>query len=87
MVKSESTEVEAEPADLFRGGWRPFIGWVCGLGFLIQVAFVPVVVGVSNIIGNPVSLPPLDTSVLITMLGAATGMGVMRTTEKLKGVK
>lgn len=81
------TAAEPESADFFRGGWRPFIGWVCGFGFLAQVVFAPVVVGISSIIGKPIVFPPLDVSVLLTMLGAATGMGVMRTTEKLKGIK
>lgn len=86
LAQTEINKVEAS-TDMFRGGWRPFIGWVCGFGFLAQVVFAPVVVGVSSIIGKPIVFPPLDVSVLLTMLGAATGMGVMRTTEKLKGIK
>ena len=28
----EVNKAEAETGSLFIGGWRPFVGWICGLG-------------------------------------------------------
>ena len=34
-------KIEAGSEDNFRAGWRPFIGWVCGMGFATQFFFGP----------------------------------------------
>ena len=30
-------KAEAESGSLFIGGWRPFVGWVCGIGLMYNV--------------------------------------------------
>ncbi len=32
MGQLEINKAEASSGSLFKGGWRPFIGWVCGFG-------------------------------------------------------
>ena len=31
----EINKAEAASGSIFKGGWRPFIGWVCGVALLI----------------------------------------------------
>ena len=83
----EVNKIEAESSDLFKSGWRPFIGWVCGMGLLTQFLLAPILTWVSMLMNHPITFPPLDTSVLMTLLFGMLGLGTLRTTEKLKGVK
>ena len=79
---------KAEAAtDKFRGGWRPFIGWVCGIGVAIQFVVSPLFTWFSMLIGVPIIFPVLDSSVLMTLLFGMLGLGTLRTTEKLKDIK
>ena len=73
--------------DKFRGGWRPFIGWVCGIGVAIQFIVSPLFTWFSILIGVPIIFPVLDSSVLMTLLFGMLGLGTLRTTEKLKDIK
>lgn len=73
--------------DKFRGGWRPFIGWVCGIGVAIQFVISPLLTWFSMVIGVPIIFPVLDSSVLMTLLFGMLGLGTLRTTEKLKDIK
>ena len=37
-------KAEAESSSAYKGGWRPFIGWVCGLAFGYVYLFQPFLV-------------------------------------------
>lgn len=79
-------KAEAESNDKFASRWRPAAGWlgVCGLAYTVVV--YPLLVWASLNFGwkQP---PPLDVSVLTTMLMGMLGLGGMRTYEKVQGVK
>lgn len=73
--------------DVFRGGWRPFSGWVCGAGlaysFLVQ-PLLPWLVGV--VLGKQLpALPGIDVDTLLVLLAGLLGLGSMRSFERLKG--
>lgn len=80
----EINKVEAASPDLFRGGWRPFIGWICGAGLLYQFLLRPLLGWLSSINGWPVP-PPLEMDTLLTLLLGMLGLGAYRTAEKIKG--
>lgn len=82
----EVNKVEAG-ADLFRGGWRPFVGWVCAIGLAVQFVLSPILTWVSLLFGFGVQFPVLDMSVLLTLLFGMLGLGTLRTKEKLNGIK
>lgn len=71
---------EAKNPRLFIGGWRPYVGWVCGTGLLYSVLIQPILVACG------VAAPIPDVSVLMNMLFALLGVAGMRTYERLKGV-
>lgn len=83
----EVNKVEAGAPDLFRGGWRPFVGWVCGFAVAYQFLARPILTWLSPYILGIASAPPaLDMADLIFLLGGMLGLGTLRTIEKKGGV-
>jgi hypothetical protein len=76
----EVNKVEAAHKSLFVSGWRPAIGWICGLSLLYSTILSP-------ILGIWFTVPPVDSSLLTTVLMGMLGLGAMRTVEKTKGVQ
>ena len=78
-------QTEAANPNLFVSGWRPFVGWVCGLGlayaFLVKPIASPLIQKWSG-----VPMEALDVGTLLTLLFGMLGLGGMRTVEKLSGV-
>jgi hypothetical protein len=82
----EINKIEAASSNLFVSGWRPFIGWVCGLALTYQFLIRPIVGAILQTTTHPVVFPTLEMGTLMTLLGTMLGFGAMRTTEKLQGV-
>ncbi len=76
---------EAASPHMFVAGWRPFVGWCCGLGFLWAAIGQSVFAYIAVIKGWPAP-PAIDTEVLMYVLGGMLGLGTLRTVEKSKGV-
>lgn len=85
-AQAEINQVEASSASLFVSGWRPFVGWVCGLGLAMQFLVAPMVSFLASMMGRQLAVPALDMSTLLTLLFGMLGLGGMRTFEKMKGV-
>lgn len=79
-------QVEAGSASLFVSGWRPFIGWVCGLACAWNWVFLPLAVALAKIFHNPIELAPADLHEMTPILIGMLGLGGMRMVEKLNGV-
>ena len=77
---------EAKHSSIFVAGWRPFIGWTCGLAFAYHFIGQPVVLFVAALNGVIVTLPSFDMSSLLYVLGGMLGLGGFRSYEKLKKV-
>jgi hypothetical protein len=75
----EVNKAEAQTGSLFIGGWRPFVGWICGLGLLYNVI-------IAQILGIWFTVPEVDASLLTPVLMGMLGMGAMRSYEKKSGV-
>ncbi len=81
----EINKAEAESPDFFRGGWRPFIGWVCGLGLFYQFLLRPILTFILMVSETKVqTLPALELETLMTLLFGILGLGAYRTLEKIK---
>lgn len=76
---------EAQHASIWVAGWRPFVGWVSGLGFAYAAIFHYIFAWVATIKGWPAP-PPVDTDILLFVLGGMLGLGTLRTYEKKTGV-
>ena len=75
---------EAASPHLFVAGWRPFVGWCCGAGFLWATIAQPMVAWVAVARGWPAP-PAIDTEVLLYVLGGMLGIVTLRSFEKTKG--
>lgn len=84
-------EVEAANPNLFVSGWRPFIGWTCGIALFLY--YVPLfVMGISVWVwsciktGAIVPRPDLGVVEVLGLVTSLLGMGAIRMMEKIKGV-
>jgi hypothetical protein len=77
---------EAKSPNLFIAGWRPFVGWVCGIGVAVQFLIRPLAVWISAIFGLGWTLPELGLDQLIPLLVSMLGLSGYRTYEKKIGV-
>ena len=76
-------EVEAGHPSVFVSGWRPAIGWVCGLACAWNWIGLPVVKMGLAIYGKPLDLAPADLTEMLPILMGMLGLGGLRTIEKL----
>jgi hypothetical protein len=87
MAQIDVNKAEAASNSIFKGGWRPFIGWVCGIAFAYHFVLQPVMIFVMTYLGHPIpDLPEFDMASLMTVLGGLLGLGGLRTFEKYKGI-
>jgi len=85
VAQNETNKAEAASSSLFVAGWRPFIGWVCGLGLAYQFLLWPFLTWFARIMG--VEPPPvLDGNSLMSLLTGMLGLSASRSYEKLNGV-
>ena len=82
LVQNKINQVQAAHRSLFVAGARPFLMWVCGLGFLFAFVINPILQWLWPEIGTPQL--PLDVMMELTL--AMLGLAGLRTVEKLKGV-
>lgn len=83
-AQSVTNTTEAASGNFFVAGWRPFVGWACGIGFVYGVIVQPVLNGVLHFVG--LGIPPVDVSALVAILTGMLGLGGLRTYEKVKDV-
>lgn len=81
----EVNKIEAAAPDLFRGGWRPFIGWTCGGGLFYQIIVRPIFGWVATNAWGWTEPPSLEMDTLLTLLFSMLGLGAYRTYERVKG--
>ena len=86
LAQSERSKCGAAQRTIFVAGWRPFIGWVCGMAllyvFMLRDLLAWGIAASGASIPNP---PELATEGLFTVLLALLGLGGLRTVEKLNG--
>lgn len=74
-----NTAEAGQPGMHFRDG----AGWVCVIGFAIATLKAPIE-WLCAIVGHPVTLPSVDTSVTGSMLTALLGLGTMHVYQAVK---
>ena len=87
MAQTEINKQEAAHRNMWVAGWRPFVGWVCGVALAWHFVLAPVVLFVAAWLD--VFLPPLpafDMDSLMTVLLGMLGLGGLRSYEKTKGL-
>ena len=82
LAQVEVNKEEAQHRTVFVAGWRPFIGWVCGVALAWHFVGVPVTLFFIAWSGAEVpELPVFDMNSLMTVLTGMLGLGGLRTFE------
>ena len=83
----EINKAEAQHKSIFVAGWRPFIGWTCGIALCWHFVLAPVTIFVCAYLNVVIpELPTFDMGSLMTVLMGMLGLGGLRTYEKQKGL-
>ena len=82
----EINAVEAANSNVFVSGWRPFIGWTCGLGMFGNFITIPFSNFVLALFGIDIVIPLVPLETMMPVLMGMLGLGAMRTYEKKSGV-
>ena len=84
--QAEINKVGAGHRSVFIAGWRPFIGWVCGLALAWGWLVGPIFVFFLNAFGKKMELPKINVGEAITLVMALLGLAATRTYEKKSGL-
>jgi hypothetical protein len=82
----EINAVEAAHSNVFISGWRPFIGWTCGLGMFGNFITIPFSNFVLALLEYDIVIPLVPLETMMPVLMGMLGLGAMRTYEKKSGV-
>ena len=87
LAQIELNKIEAGHRSIFVAGWRPFIGWVCGIALLWHFILFDLLSWITvNHFPHVTALPELtETETLVTVLLSLLGLGAMQTVEKFGG--
>ncbi len=87
MAQIEVNKAEAQSGSIFKGGWRPAVGWICAVAFGYHFIIKDLIMFICGIAGLELpDLPEFDMGTLLTVLGGMLGIGGLRTYEKQKGL-
>jgi len=87
MAQVATNQAEAKHKSVFVAGWRPFIGWTCGVALAYHFVVAPLILFGVTIAGAEIpALPVFDMDSLMTVLLGMLGLGGLRTYEKQKGL-
>jgi hypothetical protein len=82
LVQAEINKVQASHRSIFVAGARPFLLWICGLGFLFAFIINPSLQWLFPEVGAP----ELPLEVMMELTLGMLGLAGLRTVEKIKGV-
>lgn len=85
LAQLEINAKEATHPSVWVAGWRPFFGWVGGVGFAYSVVVQPIMVWYGLSKGWPTP-PVVNMDLLWVVITGMLGIGGLRTFEKSKGV-
>ena len=81
-VQTKINEAEASHRSVFVAGWRPFIGWVCGIGLGYAVFLEPLLRFTFTVKGWTMDFPEINTNVTMQVLLGMLGLAGARSYEK-----
>lgn len=85
--QAETNTEEAKSSNLFVAGWRPFIGWVCGIGIAWAFVIKPFADWILSVYKPEVHTPELAIGELVALLTSMLGFGGLRSWEKSQDIQ
>tara|TARA_R100001594_G_scaffold71684_1_gene106300 strand:- start:2047 stop:2454 length:408 start_codon:yes stop_codon:yes gene_type:complete len=86
LAQLDINKTEAAHRSIFVAGWRPFIGWTCGVALAWTYVMTPILNFILAQTGHLMELPAMDMSQMMPVLMGMLGLGGLRTFEKFKKV-
>ena len=87
LAQVEVNKTEAAHRNAFVAGWRPFVGWTCGVALAWHFVVAPFAIFVAAWFAKDMpTLPAFDMDNLMTVLLGMLGLGGLRSWEKSKGI-
>tara|TARA_R100001443_G_scaffold77598_1_gene84795 strand:+ start:682 stop:1077 length:396 start_codon:yes stop_codon:yes gene_type:complete len=87
LAQLEINKAEAASGSVFKGGWRPAVGWVCAIAFAYHFILKDLIIFGALFAGLELpEMPEFDMGTLLTVLGGMLGIGSLRTYEKKSGL-
>ena len=87
LAQLEINKAEAASGSVFKGGWRPAVGWVCAIAFAYHFILKDLIIFGASFAGLELpQMPEFDMGTLLTVLGGMLGIGGLRTYEKKSGL-
>lgn len=80
----EVNKTEAAHTSIFVSGWRPFIGWTCGLGMFGNFITIPFANFVLALLEITIVIPLVPLETMMPVLMGMLGLGAMRSYEKTR---
>lgn len=84
--QSDVNKVEAGSTSLLVSGWRPFIGWVCGVACAWNWIGISLAKTICAIAHYSIDMQPASLTEMLPILMGMLGLGAYRTYEKTQGV-
>jgi hypothetical protein len=81
LAQTQINLEEAKSEKWWKAGWRPFIGWICGVGLAVEFLILPIAA-----LFDVAPKTPLDFGALMSLVIALLGLGAYRSYEKKSGV-
>lgn len=76
---------EAKSTNWFVAGWRPFVGWICGVALAYVAVLEPMIRFVAQVgYGYRGAFPVIDTNLTMQVLLGMLGLAAARTFEKTR---
>ena len=86
VAQTDINKIEAGSSNLFVAGWRPFVGWCCGVAFLYAAILEPLARFISKVLfGYMGDFPVIDTTLTMQILLGLLGMAGLRSWDKKNG--
>tara|TARA_A100001388_G_scaffold267173_1_gene241020 strand:- start:8624 stop:9016 length:393 start_codon:yes stop_codon:yes gene_type:complete len=86
LAQIDLNKQEAAHQSMFVAGWRPFVGWTCGIALAYHFLIAPLLGFVLVLYDINTPMPEFEFSQLSTILMGMLGLGGLRSYEKMKGV-
>ena len=87
-LQIQTNQEEAKTGNVFIAGWRPFIGWICGLGLLYVSLVEPIGRFIATVFFHySGAFPVINTDITMQVMMGMLGLAAARTVEKVKGAE
>ena len=86
LAQVDVNKTEAISTNLFVSGWRPFVGWVCGISLAYVSIIEPFIRFIATVFFKYIGVfPVINTEITLQVLIGILGLGAYRSYDKVKG--